>query len=542
MQCVVVGIDSLRDADGDGACASTPAIPDATRALPRAHARLGRRGAARGRRRDRAQLHGQRWRARGYDLEQLRAARAVCAVPLVASGGAGERRAFLPTCSARPTSTPRWPPASSIPARCAIPELKRYLRAQGIEVRDDTSRRASNRRRTGLGQEAGLLPAIVQDAGNAARADARLHGSRGAGRPRWPRGRSPSSAAAGSACGPRARPSGDISSQLVSIEADCDGDTLLVQARPHGPTCHLQRASCFAGAPARLPRANSTRWSPRANASARRAATRTRLFEAGVRRIAQKVGEEGVETALAAVVQDDEALLGEAADLLFHLLVLLRARGLSLADAVAVLRARHREPRYIAESRLRIRADASRSASPACPILLSMRLVAAARAAAWVCAATPSSPSSGRSVFLDRNGNGARGSRASLASPGHGCPTASASLAATPGSYRLDAHDGRSVFVIKPAGYRVAVCAPTDCPTPGSTCSPQAAPALRYGGVPTAPSRLPRLPAAAEARAGCTAGRAGVRRPAAEVAVDVGYYERDIVAPLLAHAAARQLG
>jgi phosphoribosyl-ATP pyrophosphohydrolase/phosphoribosyl-AMP cyclohydrolase len=60
-----------------------------------------------------------------------------------------------------------------------------------------------------------------------------------------------------------------------------------------------------------------------------------------VRRIAQKVGEEGVETALAAVAQDEPALLGEAADLLYHLIVLLRARGLSLADAVAVLRQRH---------------------------------------------------------------------------------------------------------------------------------------------------------------------------------------------------------
>ena len=61
----------------------------------------------------------------------------------------------------------------------------------------------------------------------------------------------------------------------------------------------------------------------------------------GVRRIAQKVGEEGVETALAAVAQDDEALLGESADLVYHLLVLLRSRDLSLADVEQVLRERH---------------------------------------------------------------------------------------------------------------------------------------------------------------------------------------------------------
>ena len=67
----------------------------------------------------------------------------------------------------------------------------------------------------------------------------------------------------------------------------------------------------------------------------------TRLFTDGVRRIAQKVGEEGVETALAAVAQDDEALLGESADLVYHLLVLLRARGLGLEDVEQVLRQRH---------------------------------------------------------------------------------------------------------------------------------------------------------------------------------------------------------
>ncbi|UJH71146.1 phosphoribosyl-ATP diphosphatase [Ornithinimicrobium sp. INDO-MA30-4] len=67
----------------------------------------------------------------------------------------------------------------------------------------------------------------------------------------------------------------------------------------------------------------------------------TSLFDSGVRRIAQKVGEEGVETALAGVVQDDEALLGESADLIYHLLVLLRERGSGLEDVEAVLRARH---------------------------------------------------------------------------------------------------------------------------------------------------------------------------------------------------------
>lgn len=133
---------------------------------------------------------------------------------------------------------------------------------------------------------------------------------------------------------------------LVSIETDCDRDTLLVRARPHGPTCHLGRDSCFPGAPGdalaflgELDALVEQRERERPPGS-----YTTHLFDKGVRSIAQKVGEEGVETALAAVVQDDVALCGEAADLLFHLQVLLRARGLSLADAVAVLRERHGQP------------------------------------------------------------------------------------------------------------------------------------------------------------------------------------------------------
>ena len=132
--------------------------------------------------------------------------------------------------------------------------------------------------------------------------------------------------------------SGDVL-DLVRLEVDCDADTLLVQARPAGPTCHLGRASCFRQAPADGLAELDAVIAQRALELPEGSYT-TRLFEGGIRRIAQKVGEEGVETALAAVAQDDDALLGEASDLLFHLLVLLRARGLSLADALQVLEAR----------------------------------------------------------------------------------------------------------------------------------------------------------------------------------------------------------
>jgi len=128
---------------------------------------------------------------------------------------------------------------------------------------------------------------------------------------------------------------------LVSIEADCDHDTLLVQARPQGPTCHLERPSCFPSAPANflgdLDALVAARERDRPAGS-----YSTKLFEAGTRRIAQKVGEEGVETALAGVAQDDAALLGEAADLVYHLVVLLRARGLGWAQIAATLEQRHR--------------------------------------------------------------------------------------------------------------------------------------------------------------------------------------------------------
>jgi len=129
--------------------------------------------------------------------------------------------------------------------------------------------------------------------------------------------------------------------ELESITADCDNDSLLVQARPNGPTCHRGTASCFSEAPGSFLAELDALIANRHDARPRGSYT-TQLFDAGIRRIAQKVGEEGVEAALAAVVQDDAALLSEAADLLYHLVVLLRARNLALDDAVAVLRERHR--------------------------------------------------------------------------------------------------------------------------------------------------------------------------------------------------------
>lgn len=132
---------------------------------------------------------------------------------------------------------------------------------------------------------------------------------------------------------------------LKSVRIDCDADTLLIGAEPHGPTCHLGTSSCFGESEKVRPPlgflAELDALVARRNIERPAGSYTTQLFEGGIRRMAQKVGEEGVETALAAAVQGDEELLGEAADLLFHLTVLLRARGLGLADAVSVLVKRH---------------------------------------------------------------------------------------------------------------------------------------------------------------------------------------------------------
>lgn len=128
-----------------------------------------------------------------------------------------------------------------------------------------------------------------------------------------------------------------------SVTADCDGDALLILALPEGPTCHTGSASCFGndGAPgtgfvaelADIVRLRSA-GDPERSYSAR-------LTAAGVKRIAQKVGEEGVEAALAAMAGDTDELSNEAADLVYHLTLLLQVGGSSWEDLVTVLKKRH---------------------------------------------------------------------------------------------------------------------------------------------------------------------------------------------------------
>ena len=134
--------------------------------------------------------------------------------------------------------------------------------------------------------------------------------------------------------------------QLMDIFVDCDQDTLLITANPIGPTCHNGTASCFGDENfstaesyaflAQLESVISQRISDKPEGS-----YTARIWEKGTTRMAQKVGEEGVEVALAAVAQDKARLVSESADLVFHLALLLKARELSLLDVVRELEQRH---------------------------------------------------------------------------------------------------------------------------------------------------------------------------------------------------------
>ena len=131
---------------------------------------------------------------------------------------------------------------------------------------------------------------------------------------------------------------------LVSVACDCDQDSLLVLANPNGPTCHTGVESCWfdGNTPAFTFLADLERvLAARKDADPKSSYTAS-LYNKGIKRIAQKVGEEGVETALAATVHDKEELKNEAAGLLYHLTVLLQASDMSLNDALDVLHERHK--------------------------------------------------------------------------------------------------------------------------------------------------------------------------------------------------------
>ena len=132
--------------------------------------------------------------------------------------------------------------------------------------------------------------------------------------------------------------------EVVSVHTDCDYDSILVLANPLGPTCHLGTQSCFGDAAkpslsflAQLEQVIVSR----KNDDPEKSYTAS-LFAKDLSRSCQKVGEEGVEVALAAMKHDNEELTNESADLLYHLIVLLQRQGLELQDVVACLQGRHK--------------------------------------------------------------------------------------------------------------------------------------------------------------------------------------------------------
>lgn len=132
---------------------------------------------------------------------------------------------------------------------------------------------------------------------------------------------------------------------VVNISVDCDQDTILIQVNPTGPTCHTGADTCFNDS-----NADNAAWldqlkhiiRSRKNVSADTSYTAS-LFQKGTHKVAQKVGEEAVELVIEAMMDNDELFKGEAADLLFHILVLLEDRGIGLEEIVKTLQARHQK-------------------------------------------------------------------------------------------------------------------------------------------------------------------------------------------------------
>ena len=288
----------------------------------------------------------------GYDLELVEAVCSSVRIPVIASGGAGSLEHFAEAFDAGAAAAL----AASLfhYEELSIAEVKTFLAARGIPVRPAPFDPES----VAFSPDTGLVPAIVQSAEdrsirmlgwmNREALDATLSSGRVTFYSRsreelWEKGAT----------------SGNWL-ELESIRADCDRDALLVTARPHGPTCHTGRASCFgvageATAPAvdtgpsnesrglgvvleRLERRIADRAIERPAGS-----YTTSLLDAGRERIAQKVGEEAVETIVAALGGADarlDRLAEESADLLYHLLVLWRAAGLDAESVAAELRRR----------------------------------------------------------------------------------------------------------------------------------------------------------------------------------------------------------
>jgi imidazoleglycerol phosphate synthase cyclase subunit/phosphoribosyl-ATP pyrophosphohydrolase len=292
----------------------------------------------------------------GFDVEMLRVARAATPTPIVASGGAGRPEHFVE--AVRGGGADAVLGATVFHDRLlSIREVKRAMSAAGIPVRAALAPAAL----PVAWSAAGLAPVVVRDAGTCevlmlAWADEEaLAKTRETGfahffsrerRALWKKGET----------------SGNVQ-RVLTIALDCDRDALVYDVVPAGPACHTGARSCFRvveelegeGGISRAvgvgPATGEPSLSPLFEIVASRrdrpvdGSYTNRLLSEGVVKIAQKVGEEAVETALAAVAQGRDALVGETADLLYHLVVLLVAKGIAPGEIAEALKARQRGPR-----------------------------------------------------------------------------------------------------------------------------------------------------------------------------------------------------
>lgn len=289
----------------------------------------------------------------GFDIEMLHGVREAVDVPIVASGGAGKLEHFV--TAVREGGADAVLAAGVFHERVfAIGEVKLALAFAGIPVRLAGIPSTLPPRTAGFAirfDENGLVPVVVRDvrsgevlslawaneeALEATRATGFSHFFSRSRKRLWKKGET----------------SGNVQ-RVASISVDCDADAVVYDVVSEGPACHTGSRSCF-GVVASL---DAVAAGPALDLGPLYAVILDRksnpvpgsytnkLLDAGIARIARKVGEEGVETAVAALVEDEEALAGEAADLLYHLMVLLAARGLTPADVERKLRERRGAPR-----------------------------------------------------------------------------------------------------------------------------------------------------------------------------------------------------
>lgn len=287
----------------------------------------------------------------GFDLAMLKVARSVTSLPIVASGGAGALAHFAPAVLEGGADAVL---AASVfhDRTFSVGRVKRALAAAGVPVRPAVSAGLE-----GLAFDAnGLVPVVVRDERTGAvltlawaneealalTVETRLsHFWSRSRRELWKKGET----------------SGNLQ-RVVRVSVDCDRDAVLYDVEPAGPACHTGAATCFtpieaipglvesAAGSARPGPADSIDLGPLFEIVAARKASpepgsyTNRLLDKGIEKCAQKVGEEGVETALAAVTRDDAGLAAEIADLMYHVVVLMAARGLPPGAVAAELAAR----------------------------------------------------------------------------------------------------------------------------------------------------------------------------------------------------------